>query len=67
MDCRARTVLPAGGFGNFAPGIVIAQGQGGRGWDEDGCEYIDCRIASGPMFLGHGHPEVVETVLQQLP
>jgi glutamate-1-semialdehyde 2,1-aminomutase len=29
-------VLPAAGFGNFDPGIVIARGAGRRVWDEDG-------------------------------
>ena len=64
---RAQAVLPAGGFGNFDPGIVIAKGQGSRVWDEDGNEYIDYLIGSGPMLLGHGHPEVMEAVLEQLP
>lgn len=64
---RARTVLPAGGFGNFDPGIVIARGEGSHVWDEDGNEYIDYLIGSGPMLLGHGHPEVMEAVLEQLP
>lgn len=64
---RAREVLPAGGFGNFDPGIVIARGDGSRVWDEEGQEYIDYLIGSGPMLLGHGHPEVMEAVLEQLP
>ncbi len=64
---RARDVLPAGGFGNFDPGIFIARGEGSRVWDEDGNEYVDLLIGSGPMLLGHGHPEVVEAVLEQLP
>ncbi|MDH5530397.1 MAG: aminotransferase class III-fold pyridoxal phosphate-dependent enzyme, partial [Paracoccaceae bacterium] len=64
---RARAVLPAGGFGNFDPGIVVARGQGSHVWDEDGKEYIDYLIGSGPMLLGHGHPEVMEAVLEQLP
>ncbi|WP_133489265.1 aspartate aminotransferase family protein [Aliiroseovarius marinus] len=64
---RARTVLPAGGFGNFDPGIVIARGEGSHVWDENGNEYIDYLIGSGPMLLGHGHPEVIEAVLEQLP
>ena len=68
-DCiaRANTVLPAGGFGNFDPGIIIARGQGSRVWDEDGKEYVDFLIGSGPMLLGHGHPEVMDAVLEQLP
>ncbi|MCX8953302.1 aminotransferase class III-fold pyridoxal phosphate-dependent enzyme [Ruegeria sp. NA] len=64
---RANEVLPAGGFGNFDPGIIIARGEGSRVWDEDGNEYVDYLIGSGPMLLGHGHPEVMEAVLEQLP
>ncbi|EEE38737.1 glutamate-1-semialdehyde 2,1-aminomutase [Rhodobacteraceae bacterium KLH11] len=64
---RAQQVLPAGGFGNFDPGILIARGEGSRVWDEDGKEYVDYLIGSGPMLLGHGHPEVMEAVLEQLP
>ena len=63
---RAHRVLPAGGFGNFDPGIIIARGEGAHVWDEDGTEYIDYLIGSGPMLLGHGHPEVVEAVTEQL-
>ena len=64
---RAQAVLPAGGFGNFDPGIMIARGSGSHVWDEDGNEYIDYLIGSGPMLLGHGHAEVMEAVLEQLP
>ncbi len=64
---RANAVLPGGGFGNFDPGIIIREGKGSRVWDEDGREYVDLLIGSGPMLLGHGHPEVMEAVLQQLP
>ena len=64
---RAQAVLPAGGFGNFDPGIIITHGGGSRVWDADGQEYVDYLIGSGPMLLGHGHPEVMEAVLEQLP
>lgn len=64
---RARAVLPAAGFGNFDPNIVLARGKGARVWDEDGRAYIDYLIGSGPMLLGHGHPEVLEAVLEQIP
>ena len=63
---RAHLVLPAGGFGNFAADIIIREGKGSRVWDEDGNEYIDYLIGSGPMILGHGHPEVLEAVQEQL-
>ncbi len=64
---RARAVLPAAGFGNFDASVVIARGDGSHVWDEDGNEYVDYLIGSGPMLLGHGHPEVMEAVLEQLP
>lgn len=64
---RAQAVLPAGGFGNFDPSIFIREGRGSRVWDEDGREYVDYLIGSGPMLLGHGHPEVLEAVAEQLP
>ncbi|MCU9848537.1 aminotransferase class III-fold pyridoxal phosphate-dependent enzyme [Defluviimonas sp. WL0024] len=64
---RARAVLPAGGFGNFDPSVFIREGKGSRVWDEDGREYVDYLIGSGPMLLGHGHPEVLEVVTEQLP
>ncbi len=63
---RAARVLPAGGFGNFDPAIVIREGRGGRVWDESGNEYVDFLIGSGPMLLGHGNPEVIEAVEAQL-
>ncbi len=63
---RANAVLPAGGFGNFDPGIIIREGRGSRVWDEDGNEYVDYLIGSGPMLLGHGHPEVLDAVREQL-
>ena len=59
-------VLPAGGFGNFEAGIVIHKGRGARAWDEDGKEYIDYLLGSGPMILGHCHPEITEAVAEQM-
>ena len=63
---RAGKVLPAAGFGNFDPGVVVREGKGARVWDEDGTEYVDYLIGSGPMLLGHGHPEVIEAATEQL-
>ena len=64
---RAAQVLPAAGFGNFDAEMIIREGQGSRVVDMDGREYVDLLIGSGPMLLGHGHPEVMEAVLEQLP
>lgn len=63
---RARRVLPAGGFGNFAAEVILREGRGGRVWDVAGREYVDYLLGSGPMFLGHCHPEVTEAVQEQL-
>ena len=66
LIARAKKVLPGGGFGNFDPGMIIRAGKGSRVWDMDGNEYIDYLIGSGPMMLGHGHPEVLDAVHEQL-
>jgi glutamate-1-semialdehyde 2,1-aminomutase len=63
----AHRVLPAGGFGNFASDIILREGRGGRVWDVSGNEYVDYLLGSGPMFIGHSHPEVLEAVLAQIP
>jgi len=63
---RARTVLPAGGFGNFDADVFIRSGHGSRVIDENGNEFIDYLISSGPMILGHGHPEVNAAVHEQI-
>src|SRR5215813_14479229 len=60
----ARSVLPAGNFGNVSHEIVIAHGRAGRVWDVSGNEYVDYLLGSGPMIVGHAHPEVVEVVQQ---
>lgn len=63
---RAKAVLPAGGFGNFDPSIFIERGEGAFVYDSEGNQYVDYLIGSGPMLLGHGHPEVVEAVREQV-
>jgi glutamate-1-semialdehyde 2,1-aminomutase len=63
----AHRVLPGGTFGNVATDIVIRSGRGGRVWDVSGNEYVDFLLGSGPMFVGHAHPEVMSAVLAQIP
>jgi len=55
---KARRVLPGGTFGNVPADVVIREGRGGRVWDEGGKEYVDFLLGSGPMLVGHAHPEV---------
>ncbi|MGE0719801.1 MAG: aspartate aminotransferase family protein [Alphaproteobacteria bacterium] len=62
----ARRVLPGGTFGNFGGDIVIREGHGGRVRDVSGNEYVDFLLGSGPMFIGHGNPEVIAAVQEQV-
>ncbi|HEV7767871.1 MAG TPA: glutamate-1-semialdehyde 2,1-aminomutase [Thermoanaerobaculia bacterium] len=66
---RAQEVIPGGvnspvrafrGVGG-AP-LFIETAQGGRIFDVDNLQYIDCVGSWGPMILGHGHRYVVEAV-----
>jgi glutamate-1-semialdehyde 2,1-aminomutase len=66
---RAQEVIPGGvnspvrafrGVGGTPP--FIEMGQGGRIFDADNLQYIDCVGSWGPMILGHGHRYVVEAV-----
>jgi glutamate-1-semialdehyde 2,1-aminomutase len=64
---RARGLLPAGGLGNMNADTIIAKGKAGRVWDVSGREYVDLLLGSGPMLVGHAHPEVTKAVLEQVP
>lgn len=63
---RAQRVLPGGSLGNVYGDVVIREGRAGRVIDVDGNNYIDLLLGSGPMLLGHAHPEVVEAVASQV-
>ena len=45
---------------------MIVEGSGGRVRDAQGKEYVDFLLGSGPMLIGHRHPEVIEAVREQL-
>ena len=62
----AKRVLPGGTFGNFPGEVIIREGKGGRVWDENGKEYVDYLLGSGPMLVGHAHPEVTEAAQAQI-
>lgn len=55
----AKRVMPAGGFGNVSHQVIVARGEGCRVWDVAGREYVDYLLGSGPMIVGHAHPEVL--------
>ncbi len=64
---QAKRVLPGGSFGNMPAEVILKEGRGGRIYDEAGKEYVDFLLGSGPMFIGHAHPEVTAAVQAQLP
>ncbi|MDH3428402.1 MAG: aminotransferase class III-fold pyridoxal phosphate-dependent enzyme [Gammaproteobacteria bacterium] len=62
---RAVKRLPLGVSSNFRywgdeETIYVNQGKGARIWDIDGNEYIDYRLAYGPVILGYADPRVDE-------
>jgi glutamate-1-semialdehyde 2,1-aminomutase len=67
LIAEAKRVLPGGSFGNLPAEVVIRAGKAAHVWDEHGKEYVDFLLGSGPMFIGHGHPEVTAAVESQLP
>jgi glutamate-1-semialdehyde 2,1-aminomutase len=62
--------LAGGGLGLFnlpdEVNLVIAGGQGSHVTDIAGRDYIDYHLGSGPMLLGHAHPEVTAAVAAQI-
>ena len=62
----ANQVLPGGGFGNLTSNVVIREGKGGRVWDVSGNEYVDYLLGAGPMLIGHGHPDVLAAIQEQV-
>ena len=63
---KAHEYMPGGTNGNVPAGMIIRNGRGSRIWDVSGNEYIDYLLGSGPMIVGHAHPEVDDAVRNQL-
>jgi glutamate-1-semialdehyde 2,1-aminomutase len=67
---RARRVLPGGALATYVMpaevACVIERGAGSCVYDLEGREYIDYVLGSGPMIVGHCHPDVVAAVERQL-
>ncbi len=68
---RAQKVLPLGVNSNFrywGEGITpyVKRAKGAHLWDVGGNEYIDYRMAFGPIILGHAYDEVDEKVIEEV-
>src|SRR3981189_648520 len=67
LPAEAKRVLPGGTFGNMPAEVILRDGRGGRIRHESGKEYVDFLLGWGPMFIGHGHPEVTAAIQSQVP
>jgi glutamate-1-semialdehyde 2,1-aminomutase len=69
LVARAAQLMPGASLGVFAlPDdqlLVIEKGEGSKVTDADGKVYIDYLLSSGPLLLGHAHPDIVEAVQKQ--
>src|SRR5262245_59279973 len=66
LVAKAGRYLAGGTLGNLKEDVVLARGRGSRVWDVSGRQYVDYLLGSGPMLVGHAHPEVVSAVREQV-
>ncbi|RJP50217.1 MAG: aspartate aminotransferase family protein [Anaerolineaceae bacterium] len=71
LQQRAQQIVPLGVNSNFrfwGDGITpyVEKAKGSHLWDVDGREYIDYRMAFGPIILGHAYDEVDQKVIEEI-
>lgn len=71
LQKRAQKVMPLGVNSNFrywGEGITpyVQKAKGAHLWDMDGNQYIDYRMAFGPIILGHAYDEVDDKVAEEI-
>ncbi|HKI54157.1 MAG TPA: guanitoxin biosynthesis PLP-dependent transaminase GntE [Anaerolineales bacterium] len=71
LQKRAQNVIPLGVNSNFrywgdevTP--YMQRAKGSHIWDVDNNEYIDFRLAFGPIILGHSYDEVDQKVIEEI-
>ncbi|MBM3535093.1 MAG: aspartate aminotransferase family protein [Alphaproteobacteria bacterium] len=66
---RAEKAIPGAALGVFSlpekQRVIIESGRGSEVVDADGKTYVDYLLSSGPLILGHAHPEIVAAVQKQ--
>lgn len=51
---------------NYAPlDVVLVEGEGAWVWDVEGKKYLDCLSAYSAVNQGHGHPRIVQAMVDQ--
>ncbi|CAN5921610.1 glutamate-1-semialdehyde 2,1-aminomutase [soil metagenome] len=70
---RAKAIIPGGVNSPVracrsvgADPLFVVQGDGAAIWDADGNRYLDLIGSWGPLILGHGHPEILDTIKDAL-
>jgi glutamate-1-semialdehyde 2,1-aminomutase len=71
LQKKAQDVIPLGVNSNFrywGDGITpyVQKAKGSHLWDVDGIEYIDFRLAFGPIILGHAYDRVDQKVIEEI-
>jgi glutamate-1-semialdehyde 2,1-aminomutase len=71
LQKRAQSIMPLGVNSNFrfwGDGITpyVDRAKGAYLWDVDGKQYIDYRMAFGPIILGHSYDEVDRLVIEEI-
>ncbi len=67
IPCGTQTLgkSPIGFIEGVAP-KYLSHGKGGRVWDVDGNEYIDCWLACLPITFGHRVKEIDDAIVEQI-
>lgn len=67
IPCGTQTLgkSPIGFIEGVAP-KYLSHGEGGRVWDVDGNEYIDCWLACLPITFGHNIKDINESIAEQI-
>jgi len=67
IPCGTQTLgkSPIGFIEGVAP-KYLKKGKGGRVWDVDGNQYIDCWLACLPVTFGHNVKEIDDAIIEQL-
>ncbi|MFM9050100.1 MAG: aminotransferase class III-fold pyridoxal phosphate-dependent enzyme, partial [Actinomycetota bacterium] len=48
------------------PAMTIVRGDGARVWDAEGNDYVDLLAGIAVNALGHGHPDLIAAVAEQM-
>jgi glutamate-1-semialdehyde 2,1-aminomutase len=69
MNSPLADIIPGNCFGTFKlpdpVAFVAARAEGASLWTTDGREFVDCVLGSGPMMIGHAHPQVIAAIQEQ--